>query len=166
MRHAKSSWAESDATDIERTLGERGKVAAAQLGDWIERDGLIPDQVIVSNAARCCETWTIISSKLSRQPTLVTDPELYMAGLDGMLDIVRNQAKGDRVLVIGHQPAIGALARALRIDPAPHHASFEKYPTGATTILEFDVESWSKIDFGNGEFSNYIAPAELPSPVP
>ena len=161
MRHAKSSWDARDATDIERTLGERGRIAAAQLGGWIEAEGLVPDQVIVSNATRCQETWEIVSSKLSRQPDVITEPGLYMAGVDGMLDIIRDKANGENVLVIGHQPAIGSLARALRVDPAPHHESFEKYPTGATTILDFDTTDWRQVDFGGGEFDRYIAPENL-----
>lgn len=161
MRHAKSSWAESDTTDIERTLGERGRVAAAKLGDWIERENLTPDQVIVSNAVRCSETWDIIATKLSQTPKVIVSPELYLAGVDGMLDVIRDNANADRVLVIGHQPTIGSLARELRVDPAPQHASFEKYPTGATTMLSFDVANWAEANFGGAELEGYITPTDL-----
>lgn len=122
MRHAKSSWADSDIPDIERTLGERGRRAADLLGKWLASEGHEPDQVIVSSAARCQETWELVSAGLSNQPDVSTEAGLYMASPEEILNIIRAKATGDNVLVIAHMPGIGSLARALRVDPAPAHA--------------------------------------------
>ncbi len=160
MRHAKSSWADSDIPDIDRTLGERGRKAAGLLGKWLESSGNAPDQVIVSSATRCQETWELVSEGLSNNPTVVTEAGLYMASPEAILDIIRNVATGDNVLVIAHMPGIGSLARALRVDPAPAHTAFDKYPTGGTTVLEIPSD-WAALDFGTTHLDTYITPADL-----
>lgn len=160
MRHAKSSWADSDIPDVERTLGERGRAAAGLLGKWLASEGRAPDQVIVSTAARCLETWELVSAGLSTPPSVTTEANLYMATPDRILDIIRTKAAGENVLVIAHMPGIGSLARALRVDPAPAHAAFDKYPTGATTVLEVQGE-WAALDYGTTHLDTYITPADL-----
>lgn len=160
MRHAKSSWADSDIPDIERTLGNRGRNAAELLGKWLASSGNAPDQVIVSSATRCQETWELASAAFSNSPTVTTDAKLYMASPDEILDIVRNTATSDNVLVIAHMPGIGNLANTLRVDPAPAHAAFDKYPTGGTTVLEVQGE-WAALEHGTTHLDTYITPAEL-----
>ena len=160
MRHAKSSLSDSDIPDAERTLGERGRAAADLLGKWLASEGRAPDQVIVSSAARCQETWELVSAGLSTQPSVITEASLYMATPDQILDIIRSQATGENVLVIAHMPGIGSLARALRVDPAPAHAAFDKYPTGATTVLEVQGE-WAALDYGTTHLDTYVTPADL-----
>jgi phosphohistidine phosphatase len=157
MRHAKSSWADSDIPDIERTLGERGRNAAELLGKWLETSGNAPDQVIVSSATRCHETWELVSAGLTNTPTAITEASLYMASPDEILDVIRKTAMGDNVLVIAHMPGIGSLARALRVDPAPAHAAFDKYPTGGTTVLELRM---------NGPRLNMARPIWIPTSHP
>lgn len=161
MRHAKSSWADSDVTDIDRDLGERGRKASDDLGKWFEQDSITPDQVIISSAKRCKETWDLIAKSLSKIPDIVTEPKLYMTTIEGTLDIIKAHASGDSVMLIGHQPTIGQLARALRVDPAPSHEVFDKYPTGATTILELPIDDWSEISLGTAHLEKYVTPKEL-----
>ncbi|MEE9453390.1 MAG: histidine phosphatase family protein [Paracoccaceae bacterium] len=161
MRHAKSSWSDGDLADVERPLNARGKSGADAVGAWLNRQGVMPDMVISSSASRCQETWQRVAAKLSQTPEVLHIPALYMAGPDRILDVIRTQAKGDTVLLLGHNPGIGMLARDLRVDPAPHHASFEKYPSGATTILEAPVEDWATLDFGMTHLMEYITPKDL-----
>ncbi len=161
MRHAKSSWADSDVTDIDRDLGERGRKAADDLGKWFEADAITPDQVILSSAKRCQETWELIAKSLTKSPKITTDAKLYMTTVEDTLDIIKAQASGDSVMILGHQPTIGLLARALRVDPAPSHEAFDKYPTGATTILELPIDDWSEITLGTAHLERYMTPKEL-----
>lgn len=160
MRHAKSSWSDSDIPDVERTLGERGRAAADLLGKWLATEGREPDQVIVSSAKRCQETWERVSTSLSNKPNVSTEASLYTASSDEILDIIRTKATGENVLVIAHMPGIGSLARSLRVDPAPAHADFDKYPTGGTTVLEIQGD-WAALDYGTTRLDTYITPQEL-----
>lgn len=161
MRHAKSSWEEDDIQDISRSLNERGRKGAALLGQWMEKSGNTPDQVITSAATRCRETWDGIGAALSAQPDVLVERALYMAGPEEILDILRTRAKGDTVLVLAHQPGIGLLAREMRVDPPPAHEAFAKYPTGATTVLDLPIDDWSQIVFGIAHQEDYVTPRAL-----
>ncbi len=161
MRHAKSSWSEEDIQDISRTLNERGRKGAALLGAWMEKENLTPDMVLTSAATRCKETWDGVSDHLSQTPEVVVERDLYMAGPEEILATIRARAKGDTVLVLAHQPGIGMLAREMRIDPPPHYAAFDKYPTGATTVLDVPIDDWTDILPGTATFETYVDPKKL-----
>ncbi len=161
MRHAKSSWDDNAQPDIERPLNDRGRFSADLVGKWLAAEKLIPDLAILSNANRCQETWEKVSTNFDTNSETVEASQLYMASPDTIRDTIRENAKGDTVLLLGHQPGIGAAARAFRVDPAPAHSSFDKYPTGAATVLDFHVDDWSLIDFGNAELHSYISPKQL-----
>lgn len=161
MRHAKSSWSEGDLSDIDRPLGERGRKGADELGVWLAAQGYAPDLVIVSSATRCAETWARVAAGLSGTPEVTTERALYMAPSEEIRNVIRANAKGDTVLVIAHNPGIGAMARDMRVDPAPHHATFDKYPSGATTVLELPIDDWSALDFGTAHLEAYVTPKEL-----
>ncbi len=49
MRHAKSAWPEGVA-DFDRPLAPRGMEAAPLMGRWLAKQGITPDQVLVSAA--------------------------------------------------------------------------------------------------------------------
>ena len=72
MRHAKSSWADDDAADIDRVLNCRGRKSCKAVGRWLRDEGQIPDQVLCSSAARTRETWDRIAAEL-RDPPAVTE---------------------------------------------------------------------------------------------
>jgi len=161
MRHAKSSWSEEDIQDISRGLNDVGHEAAKLLGQWMEANDQTPDMVITSAAARCQETWSDMSAHLSSQPEVLVSCDLYMAGPEEILDVIRVSAKGDSVLVLTHQPGIGSLTRSMRVDPPPAHQTFNKYPTGATTVLNLPIDDWAEITLGIATLSEYVTPKEL-----
>ena len=51
-RHAKSSWDDPLMSDHDRPLNERGKAAAADLGQWLASRGYVPSEVLCSDAVR------------------------------------------------------------------------------------------------------------------
>lgn len=161
MRHAKSSWDEAEARDIDRRLSERGIDASGWMGKWLVSEHLIPDQAIISSAARCLETWALVADCFPEKPDTVIEPHLYSATPDDMLAVIREKAKGERVLILGHQPTIGAMAAAMRIDPPPAHETFKKYPTAATTVLDLNIEDWADASFGSTELNRYMTPNRI-----
>ncbi len=161
MRHAKSSWSQSDLPDIDRPLDVRGRNGADGLGVWLAAQGYAPDLVIVSSASRCVETWERVAAGLTGNPEVTTERELYNAPSGEIRDIIRASGKGETVLVVAHNPGIGTMARDMRVDPAPHHATFDKYPSGATTVLELPIDDWSALDFGTAHLVDYVTPKEL-----
>jgi len=160
IRHAKSSWSSGASADKSRPLNDRGRAAATKVGAWLNKMGYMPDEVISSNATRCVQTWDGISEILGKDAAVRLEDGLYLASAGTMLAHLQN-ASGSVVLMLGHMPGIGDFARELRRDPPPAHETFQKYPTGAVTVLDFKVDSWAEILNGTAKFVDYIAPREL-----
>ena len=55
-RHAKSAWDDPLLSDFDRTLNARGRDAARRVGAWLNANGHLPQEVILSGAARTVET--------------------------------------------------------------------------------------------------------------
>ena len=158
-RHAKSSWDDPNTPDHDRPLNDRGKAAAADLGDWLASRGYIPQQVLCSDALRTRKTWSGIAPALPGAPGPELKPALYNAGPDVMLAVLRH-AHADTVMMIGHTPGIAESAhRLLASDPL--HPAFQRYPTGATLVAEFAIPSWSEAAFGTAVALDFIVPREL-----
>ena len=85
--------------------------------------------------------------------------KLYHAGPDMMLDVLRG-ATGDTVLMLGHNPGIAWFAQNIVQVPPPHSRFFD-YPTCATLVAEFDVDTWRDIGTGSGTAVDFIIPREL-----
>ena len=79
---------------------------------------------------------------------------LYHAAPDVMLRILR-QAAGDTVMMLGHNPGISEFAALL---PArlPMDPDFRRYPTGATLVVDFQVDNWSQIEPGQGSVMDFV----------
>ena len=158
-RHAKSSWDDPNTPDHDRPLNDRGKAAAADLGDWLASRGYIPQQVLCSDALRTRKTWSGIAPALPGAPGPELKPALYNAGPDVMLAVLRH-AHADTVMMIGHNRGIAEFAhRLLASDPL--HPAFQRYPTGATLVAEFAIPSWSEAAFGTAVALDFIVPREL-----
>lgn len=157
MRHAKSDWSAGGGGDHERPLNKRGRQAAAALGDWLRAEDLLPDEVLCSDAMRTRETLLRLDLPSGVSQTFSRD--LYLATHDDLLRALR-AAKGDRVLMVGHNPGIGWCAEAL-LDVPPDHPQFSSYPTCATLVAQFDITDWSQADWGKAKARHFVVPREL-----
>lgn len=156
MRHAKSSWGDPYLSDHERPLNERGRRSAKALGDWIRKNGLQPDEVLCSTSRRTQETFELLD--LPQDVHLL--PTLYHASANEMLNIARG-AKGNCVLMLGHNPGIGEFA-ARMVASRPVHPRFFDYPTGATLVVDFPIEDWSDLQPATGSPVDFVIPRSLP----
>ena len=158
-RHAKSAWDDPLTPDHDRPLNDRGKAAAADLGQWLASRGYVPDEVLCSDAVRTRKTYSGIAPALPGSPELVLKPALYHAGAEVMLAVLRH-ASGNTVMMIGHNPGIADFAGRIVVAP-PRNPEFTRYPTGATLVAEFAVEDWAEVGFGSGVTIDFIVPREL-----
>ena len=158
-RHAKSSWDDPLTPDHDRPLNERGKAAAADLGQWLASRGYVPDQVLCSDSLRTRKTWSGIAPALPGTPVLELKPALYHAGPDVMLAVLRH-ATAETVMMIGHNPGIAEFAARIAAK-APLNPEFSRYPTGATLVVDFTAASWAEVGFGQGIVDDFIVPREI-----
>ncbi len=158
-RHAKSSWDDPMTPDHDRPLNERGKAAAADLGQWLASRGYVPQEVLCSDSLRTRKTFSGVAPALPGTPVLELKPALYHAGPDVMMAVLRH-AKADCVMMIGHNPGIAEFAHRL-VSKTPISTEFRKYPTGATLVVDFAIESWADVGFGQGVTVDFVVPREL-----
>jgi phosphohistidine phosphatase len=158
-RHAKSAWDDPLMPDHDRPLNERGKAAAADLGQWLASRGYVPEKVLCSDSVRTQATWAGLSPALPGAPVLELKPALYHAGPDVMLAVLQH-AKADVVMMIGHNPGIADFAARL-VKQVPLNADFVRYPTGATLVADFLVDSWAEVGFGAGVTVDFVIPKEI-----
>lgn len=159
IRHAKSSWDDPGRDDHSRPLNDRGRRAAAALGQWLASRGYLPDEVLCSTATRTRETWAAIAAAmgLALAPRLVG--RLYQAPPEIMRAVLR-EASGDCVALIGHNPGIAAFAAELPARP-PADPDFARYPTGATLIVDFALDDWQALRPCQGDLREFVTPRRL-----
>ncbi|MGP6088495.1 SixA phosphatase family protein [Antarctobacter jejuensis] len=154
LRHAKSDWSHN-LSDHDRPLNTRGQGAAPAIGAWLRDKGYLPDEVLCSTATRTRETLDLLDC----DAPVRFERGLYLAETADMLAILHT-AKADSVLMLGHNPGIGLLARMLVKSP-PAHPRFDAYPTCATLVARFDVDSWDQVARGTGTVVDFIVPRDL-----
>ena len=158
-RHAKSDWDNPLQSDHQRPLNSRGQHAAPMIGRWLAGKGYLPQEALVSNAARTRETWALLSAELPDAVPAQYLPALYHASPTVMLRALHT-AKAPCVIMIGHNPGIAEFAaRLLRTHPA--HPQFSRYPTCATLVVEFHQDSWADIRNGSGAALDFTVPRDL-----
>ena len=164
LRHAKSAWPEG-VVDEERPLNGRGREAARLVGAYLAREGLVPDLALVSTARRTQETWALVSGWLEPRPNLRSEPALYAASPEEMLDVLKDVGAGPRtVLMLAHNPGTQELALALAGsagDGRAIQAMAEKYPTAGLAILDLSVPGWSLVAPGCGRLERFVTPRSL-----
>ena len=154
-RHAKSSWDDPDMCDHERPLNGRGRRSADAIGTWLRDNGFRPDQVLCSSAKRTRETYERMGFDTAPE---VTD-NLYLVTANQILREL-SEASGKTVMLLGHSPGIGQFAAEILGD-IPEHPKFPAYPTGATLVARFDIDSWDRLAWRGGELVDFVVPREL-----
>jgi phosphohistidine phosphatase len=128
MRHAKAGELPG-GPDAERALTERGRRDSAAAGRWLRASGFVPEAVICSAARRTRQTWQQLSAELGSEPSFSSDPALYLASADDLLDIVAQTPDPvSSLMYIGHNPA--AVQLAYDLTGAELH-----FPTAAIAVI-------------------------------
>lgn len=147
MRHAKAE--PFAVSDHDRELLPRGVADAAAAGGWARDEGVVPDHVVVSSAARTQGTWASFASTCGGSPEVLTDRSLYAAGTDAAFEILRTvPADAVTVMLVGHNPTMASLVHLLDDGGAPPDVFAQivaGYPTSALTVLEVTGD-WSDLD--------------------
>ncbi len=158
-RHAKSDWAGQDISDHDRPLSARGRRSARAIGHWLAERDHVPDAALLSTARRVRETWEELLPGFDRTVPATWDEDLYLSSPEQMLDALSSQSAAS-VTLIAHNPGMASLARWLARDP-PQRVEFDRFPTCATLILDFDEPDWSAIGPLSGRLVDFVVPRDL-----
>jgi phosphohistidine phosphatase len=161
LRHAKSSWDDSELVDHDRPLAPRGRRAVKLIAEHLGRQGVKPALVLCSSALRTRETLGGIVAALGDGVSVQIEGELYAASEQSLLERLRAVEDGvESLLLIGHNPGLEQLA--LRLAGSGHKLAVlsRKFPTGALATLEFSGR-WGDLRPGRAELTDFVTPKEL-----
>lgn len=142
VRHAKSSWKDTSLADRDRPLNKRGKRDAPEMGRRIADAGIRPSLIVSSPAVRAWTTARIIANEIGYPlEFLQRDSALYLASVNGILDVVVSQDAGfNNMMLIGHNPGFTDFANYL----VPGLTN--NIPTAGVVSVELDTDDWSLYD--------------------
>ncbi len=163
FRHAKSAWDNQGLSDFDRPLAPRGEKTAPRMGAYMEREGLTPDVVLCSTAARARQTLALASAEWASPPEIRYEEGLYGAGPGEMMQFLQAlPASCGHAMLIGQNPGMHSLAVTLSGDGDGDamDALEMKYPTAALAVIEFKG-GWGAVAPGAGYLQRFVVPREL-----
>jgi phosphohistidine phosphatase len=142
LRHAKAERSAPSGRDFDRPLSPRGLNDAAQAGRVLAGAGLIPDVVLVSASVRTMQTWAQASPALPDAKVQVRQ-DLYNASPEHIEAAAQAEREAHTVMVIAHNPGVGALAfelaaTATLAEAGLKHNLADGFPTAAAAAFELD----------------------------
>jgi phosphohistidine phosphatase len=162
FRHAKSDHIKG-IDDLDRPLAERGREASPRMGQYLKDEGLLPDLVLVSPAARTRETWDLARPPLEPVAMRI-EPRIYESPGSQLFDIVREvEADAKVLMLVGHNPGMHELATKL-VGHGDRYAFArlrQKYPTAGIAVLDFDIEGWGEVAERGGRLDRFVVPKDL-----
>ncbi|MES1178450.1 MAG: histidine phosphatase family protein [Myxococcales bacterium] len=154
LRHGKAAQEEA-GSDRDRPLTQRGKRAAEMVGHLLRDDDLVPDRVICSSAERARDTARRVAAAAKFGRVIDELDELYLAEPEAYITAVR-QLSGDaeRVLVVGHNPGLEALALILTGEPVA-------LPTAGLAVCSLPIASFADLTLQvRGNLTRFVRPKE------
>ncbi|MCC5903764.1 MAG: CHAD domain-containing protein [Halomonas sp.] len=163
MRHAKAKQPSGDMTDYQRPLRKWGKRQAEAMARVLQAWHALEGEIYVSTAARARETFDAVAAQLPKRALADQahfEEALYIFDSDALLEWLKALPdKAERVLIIGHNPALPDLARWLSKE-APYSLS-----TGSVLHFILPDTSWSAMERGCAELVGSLVPEEASYPL-
>lgn len=148
IRHAKSSWKDPELQDFERPLNKRGKRDAPEMGQRLKENKAGIDVIISSPAQRTLKTAKIIAREIDFPvKKIVKKDSVYLADVPTLVKVIRKISdKHHQAMLFGHNPGLTTLANFL-----VNGEQVENIPTCGIFCIEFEIDSWKKVEQGIGK---------------
>ena len=158
IRHAKSSWDNTNLSDFERPLNSRGKHDAPKMGQLIKHELPSIDYVLCSTSQRTRETFALLNQALNIGVSQISFKNaLYHPSPRIMMDLISGLPENVKhVALVSHNPATTEFANQLQ-----EERYFDNVPTCGVIHIEFDVSSWKDLSTANGKLVEALFPKEV-----
>jgi phosphohistidine phosphatase len=160
VRHAQAA---DGAVDAERALTAQGEQRATAIGSWLAQADLQPDLVLVSPARRAARTWERASASLRPDLRSAVDPRIYENTVEGVLAAVREAPEDvHTVAVVGHNPSVGELARALddgQGSPEATRTLGAGFPAGGVAVFIL-AGPFAEVAAGSATLTEFTVPGD------
>lgn len=157
IRHAKSSWAESGLSDVERPLNDRGIRACRIMAQPIWNAGCRFENVFCSRARRTQLTIQGIADALpGKNIRWQVEDALYTFSGRALLDWVSMLNEGiDEVVMVGHNPATTDFCNGMA------NAGIPNVPTCGYAQILFPQDNWTDLQVGTGKLECFLTPKSV-----
>jgi phosphohistidine phosphatase len=154
MRHAKSSWDDSDLSDFERPLNDRGLKTAPFMGKVMTKNNFTPETIVSSPAMRAKQTAELVKNSAGLEADIRFDERIYEASPLRLLEVVSYISdEYDSAMIVGHNPGFENIVRVLT-------GKLESMPTAALAVVDLEINSWREINAETGNLRKFIRPKE------
>lgn len=117
FRHGEAFSDSSDGKDHSRQLTENGKQVVKSQAKKLLEQGILPDLILSSDAARTIETSQIIKETFPESP-FKASPSLYLSGIDSLTaELAEISSKEGTFVLVGHNPGWSNIATQLTGTP-------------------------------------------------
>jgi len=154
IRHAKSSWEDSDLRDQDRPLNKRGQRDAPVMAEYLSKEIDRADMLVSSPAVRALTTCKVFADHL-RFPTnaITIANEIYGASVSDLMGLINQwNNEWDTVCIFGHNPTLTYLAEQLC------DINIGNLPTCGIVGVEFNTDQWAAVSLGSGSQILYDYP--------
>ena len=159
VRHAKSSWKNTDLLDIDRPLNSRGKRDAPFMGRLLNEKGIKP-ALLLSSPAKRANTTAHALAKAFKYPKrdIKQHAKIYEASVADLFFVLKEGHKDlDSIMLFGHNFSYTEFANIYAKPP------LDNVPTTGVVAIEFDVEEWTDITTKNGKMLFFEYPKKYSS---
>lgn len=154
LRHGKSDWSHPELRDSDRPLKKRGRRDAPLMGNVLKRFDLVPEIVFSSPALRAKQTVELAAENWGNAFSIKWVDSFYPGGFEDYLQTIATVShKCDRIMIVGHNPAIEDTVRTLL-----GGRLLIRFPTAGLVCLESAVSAWSDIQPGECALHWFIIP--------
>ena len=163
LRHAHTESISRDVEDHERRLVARGKSDCRVIGEYLAREGLLPDVVLTSSALRTKMTSALVLEAAQHVVPVRVDTSIYRATPPMIERVIHTHAASfdadgiRRLLVVAHNPGIEVMHAMLT-------GSMHVFTPGTLARLQFSDIVWTDFSLTTQVADRSIsAPSDLSS---
>ena len=157
VRHAKAEKISPNQKDFDRELANKGQMDAPRIAQIIFNEGVKPQLIVSSPAARALTTAQLFAEQLKiENAAIVQNEDIYEASPGVLLKIVNNFSdETDFIALFGHNPGFSYLAEYLT------GSEIGEIPTCGALLIEFNFDSWKLISQNTGSLIKNWYPKEV-----
>ena len=156
LRHAKSSWDNSNLSDFERPLADRGISDAKKMSKFLKDMNIKIDKVLCSNAIRAKETFDLTADGFNFEIDKATySDKLYFGDTTTIIqDLKELDESLNNILIVGHNPTLHYLVEILT------NESINRFTTCNLATISYNGE-WASLNSQQCNIKSLIRPKEL-----
>ncbi len=157
IRHAKSSWSDSNQKDYDRPLNSGGYQDATRMGKALMDMGFVADRIICSPALRAVQTTHLICNEIDfSQLDVILNDTIYEATLKDLQLIIESQDQNcSHLVLVGHNPSFEFLCNYIEAN------SIARLTTCNVVQYTLNLSNWAEFNQNCAVLKSHLTPKGL-----